>query len=295
MEDLFHIFPSNNFIDLGIYQTGREKCEPSHSFGPASRNHFLFHYIISGKGTLTIQGTDGLDHRFELGKDEGFLLWPGQVTLYIADNQIPWHYMWIEFDGLRAQEALSIAGFSNMQPVYRSTKTELREALKYEAQYIAEHYDASPYELIGHLYLFLDLLTKSLTNKILQPKNRLRNFYVHEAVAYIERHYMEDISVEEIAANSGLNRSYFGKIFRDEMGSTPQHFILNYRMVKATELLLHTEKSIAEISGLVGYPNQLHFSRAFKGVYGLSPRQWKNDNKASALALSNGEEYPLGL
>ena len=51
-EVIFSVFPSENFIDLGLYQFGWEKCDPSHSFGPAARNHYLFHYCISGTGIL---------------------------------------------------------------------------------------------------------------------------------------------------------------------------------------------------------------------------------------------------
>ena len=47
---LFSIFPSENFIDLGLYQYGWEQCDPAHSFGPAARTHYLFHYVISGTG-----------------------------------------------------------------------------------------------------------------------------------------------------------------------------------------------------------------------------------------------------
>ncbi len=48
MHDLiFSVFPSENFVDLGLYQFGREQCEPAHSFGPAARNHYLFRYVIS--------------------------------------------------------------------------------------------------------------------------------------------------------------------------------------------------------------------------------------------------------
>ena len=89
---------------------------------------------------------------------------------------------------------------------------------------------------------------------------------------------MHDISVEDIAESSGLNRSYFGKIFRESVGKTPQEFLIGYRMIKAAELLRLTQYPVGEIGCAVGYPNQLHFSRAFKSVYGMSPRNWRKLN-----------------
>ena len=91
--------------------------------------------------------------------------------------------------------------------------------------------------------------------------------------------FQNDISVEDISAFCGLNRSYFGKIFHDTIGRSPQEFLISYRMTKAAELLKITSLSIADIGNAVGYPNQLHFSRAFKNVYGISPRNWRIENK----------------
>ena len=54
---------------------------------------------------------------------------------------------------------------------------------------------------------------------------------------------------------------------------------MNYRMAKAAELLKLTQLSIGDIGNAVGYSNQLHFSRAFKNVYGSSPREWRNQNR----------------
>ena len=51
-------------------------------------------------------------------------------------------------------------------------------------------------------------------------------------------------------------------------------------MGKAAELLKLTALPVAEVGRAVGYPNQLHFSRAFKGVYGVSPREWRRENAA---------------
>ena len=85
-----------------------------------------------------------------------------------------------------------------------------------------------------------------------------------------------------VLAASNLNRSYFGRIFREAVGKSPQEFLISYRMTRATELLKLTELSISDIGNAVGYPNQLHFSRAFRSVYGISPRQWRSENKAGS-------------
>ena len=56
---LFSVFPNENFVDLGLYQYGWEQCAPAHSFGPAARNHYIFHYVISGTGTLLADDENG--------------------------------------------------------------------------------------------------------------------------------------------------------------------------------------------------------------------------------------------
>ena len=105
-EIIFSVFPSENFVDLGLYQYGWEQCAPLHSFGPFIRNHYLFHYIISGKGMLFSHAVNGDVHEYELGAGQGFLICPGQVTTYAACEDDPWKYVWLEFDGLRAKECI---------------------------------------------------------------------------------------------------------------------------------------------------------------------------------------------
>ena len=55
MENMsFSIFPNDNFLDLRLYQYGWEQCAPLHSFGPFVRNHYLFHYILSGQDRKSV-------------------------------------------------------------------------------------------------------------------------------------------------------------------------------------------------------------------------------------------------
>ena len=277
---LFAVFPNENFIDLGLYQYGWEHCAPSHSYGPAARNHYLFHYVISGTGLLMSNDSSGRTNTYQIRSGQGFMIFPKQINTYIADETLPWEYAWIEFDGLKVKEALEIAGLTMDSPIYHSNVRDLSAELKNEMLYIAQHSDQSPFHLIGHLYLFLDYLTRSSSSRRLLQGGRMRDFYIKEAISYIEQNFQNDISVEDIAKFCSLNRSYFGKIFRDALGKSPQEFLINYRMSKAAELLKLTELSIGDISNAVGYPSQLHFSRAFKKIHGISPRQWRNENKA---------------
>ena len=276
---LFSVFPNERFVDLGLYQYGWEQCAPLHSYGPYVRNHYLFHFVISGTGTLVSTDFNDQTHTYQLKSGEGFMIFPKQVTSYFADEKHPWEYTWLEFDGLRVKEALELAGLTVSSPIYHTNSRDLSQELKKEMLYITNHSHLPPIHLIGHLYLFLDYLTRSSSSQKQLQSGRLQDFYVREALSFIEQNFQNEISVEDIAAFFILNRSYFGKIFKDAVGKNPQEFLIHYRMTKAAELLKLTELSIGDISNAVGYPSQLHFSRAFKNVYGISPRLWRTENK----------------
>lgn len=279
----FSIFPNERFIDLGLYQFGMEQCSPSHSYGPAARNHFLFHYIISGTGTLYADDSTGTTKTYHLKSGEGFLIFPNQITTYIADKELPWEYVWIEFDGLRAKEAMDTAGFSLDRPIFHTKKRDMSQKMEEELVYIATHSDETIFNIIGHLYLFLDYFMRATVSTVVKGSTKLQDYYIKEAITCIEQNFQNDISVVDIANRLGINRSYFGKIFKQTLKQTPQEFLINYRMIKATELLRLTKMSIGDISKAVGYENQLHFSRAFKKIYNISPREWRNINAVNNM------------
>ena len=273
----FSMFPNDNFLDFRLFQYGWEQCEPLYSFGPFVRNHYLFHYVISGKGFLFATNDSGETIHYALGPGQGFLICPGLVNTYCADESQPWKYVWLEFDGLRAAECLEAAGLGPDQPVYRPQGGG--QGVCDQMCYIAEHASASPLHLVGHLCLFLDELVQSSSTRRDSKSGPLRDFYIQEAVTFIQQNYQRSITVEEIADICKLNRSYFSKLFREVMGCTPQEFIIRLRLTKATEQMRMTSDPIGDIARRCGYPNQLHFSQAFKKRYGLPPREWRKENK----------------
>lgn len=275
----FSVFSNDNFLDLQLFQFGWEQCAPLHSFGPFVRNHFLFHYVISGRGYLDADGRDGATRRYELKPGQGFLICPGMVNTYFADQYDPWKYVWVEFEGLRAEEFLSAAGLSGSQPIYQPKSPALAQPVEEAMLYIADHSKSSTLNLIGHLCLFLDALIQSSSTRREVRASRLQDFYIQEAVIFMEHNYQRELTVEEVADACKLNRSYFSKLFKENMGCPPQEFLIRLRLSKAAERMRSSKASIGEISASCGYPNQLHFSRAFKKRYGVSPREWRLQNK----------------
>lgn len=144
---------------------GYEKCRPLHSYGPFVRNHFLFHYIISGKGTLLVDDENSHSTEYQLQGGMGFLIEPDRVNTYFADREDPWEYAWIEFSGLRAKEILEGSGLSSASPVYLPRTPQDGERLKNEILYLATHSQESSYHLIGHLFLIMDALVSGSSSR----------------------------------------------------------------------------------------------------------------------------------
>ena len=192
---------------------------------------------------------------------------------------MPWEYVWVEFDGLRTTEILNVCGFSKDAPVYMAHSREARKKMVDELIYISQNSEQSPFHLMGHFYLFADLLAQSVARPQPAATSKMSDYYIKEAINFIEQNFQNDISIEDVAAVCGINRSYLGRIFRTSTGHSPQEFLIHYRMTKAAELLKLTTLSIGDIGSAVGYENALHFSRAFKNVYGVSPRAWREQHR----------------
>ncbi|MBW5444814.1 response regulator [Cohnella sp. CFH 77786] len=92
---------------------------------------------------------------------------------------------------------------------------------------------------------------------------------------YIDRHYAEKITLQELADEAMVSRNYIAILFKKATGHTIWNYLVSIRMSKARELLLQTHKKVYEIAGDVGYDNSVHFSQLFKEHFGLAPAEYK--------------------
>lgn len=278
---LFYLFPNENFLDLNPYQCGYADNSPGASFGPCTRNHYLFHYVISGSGKLVADDENGVEHTFQIHSGQGFLIFPFQVTTYYTGKDHPWEYVWIEFDGVYAASIVEKAGLSIASPVFRPSDRAAAAEMAEAMMDMARDSDRTSFFKISKLYNFADCLIRSSGKfyETLSSDGSLSDYYLQTAFLYIEKNFMNSISVESIAARCNIHRNQLLKLFKERIGQGPQEYLIKYRMSKAAQLLLTTGLSVGEIANAVGYFNQLHFSRAFKNVYGQSPKYFREEKK----------------
>jgi len=82
-------------------------------------------------------------------------------------------------------------------------------------------------------------------------------------------------TVEALAAAAGMSRSAFALRFKELLGETPLEYLTNWRMYKATGILQDGEKKLFEVAKSVGYDSDAAFSKAFKRVLGVAPREFR--------------------
>jgi YesN/AraC family two-component response regulator len=93
--------------------------------------------------------------------------------------------------------------------------------------------------------------------------------------AYVAEHYMEELTLRDIADRMNYSLPYISKRFKDDMGTTFVKYLQNYRVMQGCRLLTSSRKSLGEITELVGYKDVKFFSALVKKMTGLSPADFR--------------------
>lgn len=268
---------------LHIYFCGQEACSPRHSFGPAVRNHYLMHVILKGKGEFHVHG-----QIFHLKKGDAFLISPDQSTYYVADQENPWEYAWVAFDGYEVSQILESCGFTDENPVFHfqdaEEESELGGHVMFEniltlvVQY--NHSGRCTLETLGYLYLIFGFMQRSAGA---QEKSYERD-YLRKACDYVSQNYSYQIKVLDIARYIGIDRTYLYKLFRKELELSPQEYLISFRIKTAKNMLKHTTLTVTEVSYSCGFHDSASFCKCFKRLTGYTPKNYRKSKEAYDLA-----------
>lgn len=96
-----------------------------------------------------------------------------------------------------------------------------------------------------------------------------------EVLKYIDRHYQETITLDEMAQMAHMSKYHFCRTFRSVTGDTAVDYLRTVRLTRAHNLLMHTTERLDEIARKTGFTSYVNLARAFKNVYGMSPRNFR--------------------
>lgn len=257
-------------VPLRYCYHGKETHRPAETWGPGYKEQCKIMLVHQGKGIYETNG-----HRHELEKGQGFIVFPDSVCFKQADEQDPWVYSWIAFDGEGVHRILQQIHVSPEQPMFSFPHIDwFDDYLQRFSLADRERNCGLRKQGILHQFLaeWIDLVTSSLPT---QGIARAKDVYVQKTLEHLHMNYSEKISIIEIADQIGIDRIYLSTLFKESQGVSPQQYLLQYRMDKAVQLMGNMELTIADVSRSVGYQDPFLFSKMFKKQKGVSPSQYR--------------------
>ena len=270
-----HVCESTGFSEITLSQYGRYSGDTDKSLLPFLNEKTIITYFTGDSGSIKLGSTV---HPIEAGMI--VVLFPGQCVNCTSMEGLQISAMWAELSGEALPSVLMRAGLTPQKPTLMpAVPADQSELIATFTRLTDPETQYGPLRATGLAMELLDCLLRETPRPCQLKIANLQRYYVDKSIRFIKAKYPQDISVEDVAEYCGLNRSYLGKLFRDATGMTTQEYLIRHRMSIACSYLERAAAPIATIARSVGYPNQLHFSRAFHKVFGIPPREWQKRNR----------------
>jgi AraC-like DNA-binding protein len=101
--------------------------------------------------------------------------------------------------------------------------------------------------------------------------------WIRNAQDYMQANYAKDVTADDMAAVAGVSRTHFNRVFTQAVG-TPPHVYLNTVRIRHAQQQLRKGQSAIDVAANVGFADQSHLIRRFKGFLGITPKQWQEEN-----------------
>lgn len=259
-----------SIVSCGMYRLTNLTKLPT--YRPKGRLDYQLIYIASGTGHFYFE-----DKNKETIVSAGTLILyrPKEYQNYVYYGDDKTEAYWIHFTGNNVKNILKqYAVFENQKIIKVGTKQILIDTFQNIIQEIQQKQEG--YKTMVESY-FIQLLVH-----IQREAQRECNSdsYINQqmelARKYFDENYYLAINIEKYASAHGMSISWFIRNFKQYTGSTPLQYILHLKLLNAQMLLESTDYTIKEISSIIGYENQLYFSRLFKKQKGMSPQEYRN-------------------
>ena len=235
---------------------------------------FALVYISSGKGTFESKP----DFSAPIEAGHVFLLFPGVWHRYAPDPSTGWHEHWIGFDGEIPRRWLRHKFISAKKPVIKiaaedtvlATFSRILQSIRANRPALQQILAGATDNLMGLIY----------SAQQAQPAAEMSNpNAIESAITRIQNEFGSDLNMTLLAKELGVSYSWFRHTFTAHTGLSPHQYLLEFRLVRARNLLVETELSIKEIARQTGFEDELYFSRLFRQRLNLTPSQWRSRSR----------------
>ena len=267
----------------GTYRLKTVKRLPT--WRPKGRLDYQLLYIVSGKGHFYFHGEDRVVYAGRM-----VLIQPRQEQRYEYFGEDKPEVYWVHFTGSDVKNILRSYNIPMDDPIFysgaSSTYSYLFKEMIHELQNCKTGYEDLLAMYLRQIFL--------LVQRTRQEERPTVSSYIQEemefARRYFNEHYNEPISIQEYAESRNMSVCYFQRNFKQIVKHTPMQYLLTIRVNNAASLLETTDYSMAEIAAIVGYEDPLYFSRLFRKIKGVSPRDYRNLVKDGAKESTHQEE-----
>lgn len=274
VSDYYIYTPSKTAERIFLYplQCGIFSYEAGYKLWRNSFDSFLLMYIQQGTMILDFGGST------REVKQGNFVL----IDCYKPhgySTEVGYECLWMHFDGEHARDYYNLIterlgnvfAMPDVFPVLRKLTTIFDVFYK----------NTTVHEPLLSKYI-TDILTEFMIYNPIEGQARDYTGMTEQVVTYINEHYSEDISIEQLASISGLSSCYFIRVFKQETGYTPHEYLVNCRMASARYLLKCTTLTVKEICYNVGFSDTSVFCNAFKRCNKMSPVKYRESFSAPA-------------
>lgn len=228
------------------------------------------HVIVSGRGVVEVNG-----ERHEVTRGDMFTIWPGQEIRYHDFPETPWLFYYFYLSGNCLGDYVQSLGFSARRPVLRPRKPEAVIALFQNLwRKMASPVSGDQYGILSMIFRLPQLCGQN------EPAEK-NDDLIENAVTLINSSRNPGrLNVNELCEQLGVTRSTLYRRFMQKLKRSPVACIIAARMKIAHDLVLNTDKTVAEIAALSGFNSEKYFLTLFKRKFDLTPTQFRQKKRA---------------
>ncbi len=265
--DYYIYSPSKSAQEMYFYplECGHFFYEAGYSLRRESYDSFLLMYVQKGNPAVEIDG------RTILVPPNSFVLLDC-YHFHAYSSEEAWECLWCHFDAIVARHWYSSI-VSRLGNVFTLPEPHLALS-RLNDIYHAFSSKAVVKEALMSKYL-TDILTSFLLSTPLEHRGHSHADIAEETTAYINEHFKENVTVEELASRASMSPFHFIRIFKKETGFTPHDYLINTRIANAKYLLKNSTLSVKDICYSTGFSCESVFCSAFKRCLGVTPAQYR--------------------